>query len=656
MFCMCQMGYAQQWEISGVKYEVLGWDDFATITGHTFDTGKTNVIFIKDELTDSKGKTYKVEAIGYGAFFKLENLQFVHGGKNLRKIGTSAFFMSGIREIDFPNVEEIEESSFDNCRSLVRVNLPKVPAIPDRAFISCRNLSEINMPKVKSIGTQGLQSTSIVHADFPELETIGEAGMAFCEKLVSFNAPKLVSIDRQGMYRCSALKSFELPASFRKMGPAAMVMCSSLLNLTFNTPEPPEMGEEALRENYNHYDIHVPAQSCKAYEDALYGVAYPHRYTVRPKADYTLSVSTSDNALGKCLGGGTFASGTEVEIAAIARGAGIFRQWSDGNKENPRTVKLYENMNLTAQFEEAIPLNPPTEGGMHMVINLVDDCKLELPNDEVAQVYILDEGVSKAPESAAATPEEEGSANALRLNFVGENQPIEREHLLVNSSLTYCEDGDEVHFEVNNGMVTYPLSTLRSFSLFQGTPSVQLTATENPLEPGCFYVPFYSGLEEYELPEGTTAYKAILDSEGAVVLDSISTSVIPQREAVVLLSDKPDVQLFTSNVGAPTEQDNLLRGFDAATTVPAPGIYYGLLMVDGKLGFQKLNAGDTLLPNIAYVRDQEVADIVFSGNTTSINTTAAADDQSPRYDLSGRRVNAGYKGLVVTKGRLVLQK
>lgn len=52
----------------------------------------------------------------------------------------------------------------------------------------------------------------------------------------------------------------------------------------------------------------------------------------------------------------------------------------------------------------------------------------------------------------------------------------------------------------------------------------------------------------------------------------------------------------------------------------------------------------------------EVADIVFSGNTTSINTTAAADDQSPRYDLSGRRVNAGYKGLVVTKGRLVLQK
>lgn len=656
MFCMCQMGYAQQWEISGVKYEVLGWDDHATITGHTFDTEKTNVIFIKDELTDSKGKTYKVEAIGEGVFFKLENLQFFYGGKNLRKIGGGAFYMSGIREIDFPNVEEIGESSFDNCRSLVRANLPKVPAIPDRAFISCRNLSEINMPRVKAIGTQGLQSTSIVHADFPELETIDEYGMADCSKLVSFNAPKLVSIDRQGMYRCSALKSFELPASFREMGPAAMSMCTSLLNLTFNTPEPPEMGKDALRENYNYFDIHVPAQSCKAYEDALYGVAYPHRYTVRPKADYTLSVSTSDNALGKCLGGGTFASGTEVEIAAIARGAGIFRQWSDGNKENPRTVKLYENMNLTAQFEEAIPLNPPTEGGMHMVINLVDDCKLELPNDEVAQVYILDEGVSKAPESAAATPEEEGSANALRLNFVGENQPIEREHLLVNSSLTYCEDGDEVHFEVNNGMVTYPLSTLRSFSLFQGTPSVQLTATENPLEPGCFYVPFYSGLEEYELPEGTTAYKAILDSEGAVVLDSISTSVIPQREAVVLLSDKPDVQLFTSNVGAPTEQDNLLRGFDAATTVPAPGIYYGLLMVDGKLGFQKLNAGDTLLPNIAYVRDQEVADIVFSGNTTSINTTAAADDQSPRYDLSGRRVNAGYKGLVVTMGRLVLQK
>ena len=54
---------------------------------------------------------------------------------------------------------------------------------------------------------------------------------------------------------------------------------------------------------------------------------------------------------GSVLGSGTYDYGTEVIIGAIADEGYHFVQWSDGNTENPRTIVVWEDVELNAKFE-----------------------------------------------------------------------------------------------------------------------------------------------------------------------------------------------------------------------------------------------------------------------------------------------------------------
>ncbi|MBO5187334.1 MAG: BspA family leucine-rich repeat surface protein [Prevotella sp.] len=87
-------------------------------------------------------------------------------------------------------------------------------------------------------------------------------------------------------------------------------------------------------------------------------------------------------------------------------------------------------------------------------------------------------------------------------------------------------------------------------------------------------------------------------------------------------------------------------------------IYYGWSAGN----FVSIGEGATLNPGRAYLKlsqasgAKNILNAVFDDETTGIsevNTTA--DDNAPAYDLMGRRVGAGYKGIVIKNGKKILK-
>lgn len=70
-----------------------------------------------------------------------------------------------------------------------------------------------------------------------------------------------------------------------------------------------------------------------------------------PNITYTLTVLSNDNKMGTVTGSGSYTEGTEATLTATpASEACVFVKWSDGNTENPRTLTVTGNLELTATF------------------------------------------------------------------------------------------------------------------------------------------------------------------------------------------------------------------------------------------------------------------------------------------------------------------
>ncbi len=68
------------------------------------------------------------------------------------------------------------------------------------------------------------------------------------------------------------------------------------------------------------------------------------------KKQYTLTVQANDAAKGDVTGSGTYEYGTEVQITATPKAGYEFIGWSNGSKENPLTISMEEDTELTANF------------------------------------------------------------------------------------------------------------------------------------------------------------------------------------------------------------------------------------------------------------------------------------------------------------------
>ena len=77
---------------------------------------------------------------------------------------------------------------------------------------------------------------------------------------------------------------------------------------------------------------------------------YTATFEAIPPTMYTLSVASADATMGSTEGSGSYESGTQVTIRAIATSGYHFTLWNDGNTDNPRTVMVTTDLSYTAYF------------------------------------------------------------------------------------------------------------------------------------------------------------------------------------------------------------------------------------------------------------------------------------------------------------------
>ncbi len=80
---------------------------------------------------------------------------------------------------------------------------------------------------------------------------------------------------------------------------------------------------------------------------------------------YTITVETNAT-MGSVAGAGAYEEGTTATLTATANDSYVFAGWSDGNTDNPRTITVSQDMNLTAFFEKISPVSG-TENGYDYV-------------------------------------------------------------------------------------------------------------------------------------------------------------------------------------------------------------------------------------------------------------------------------------------------
>lgn len=82
-------------------------------------------------------------------------------------------------------------------------------------------------------------------------------------------------------------------------------------------------------------------------------VSYGDTATVATYPEYTVITNVTNSSHGSVSGGGTYGYGQIAILTATAAEHYQFRQWQDGNTDNPRLVTVMGNDTYTAEFETA---------------------------------------------------------------------------------------------------------------------------------------------------------------------------------------------------------------------------------------------------------------------------------------------------------------
>ncbi len=85
---------------------------------------------------------------------------------------------------------------------------------------------------------------------------------------------------------------------------------------------------------------------------------------------HMVNVMPKDPSMGTVRGSGTYHQGTTITIEAIPEPNHKFRNWSDGNTDNPRNIVVTESITLTANFDVYIERNDSGIYNGHKYIDL----------------------------------------------------------------------------------------------------------------------------------------------------------------------------------------------------------------------------------------------------------------------------------------------
>ncbi|MCH5303655.1 MAG: leucine-rich repeat protein [Ruminococcus sp.] len=244
-------------EINDNKVSVLGEKLFK-------DSSITSVL-IPDTVTE----------IEYGAFENASKLENVEMSKNIKNIGSSAFYSCvKLKKIDFYNVKSIGSSAFGRCDSLSEVTVPSTAAkVGTAAFCDCSGLKVVYLNSDCDDQNAFEYNRTFAHCESLKTLYIGEG---------------VKTIASYAFYQCTALKNIYLPSSLRKIGVSAFSCCTTLENI--NIPQGVQnIYKHAFYKCRKLNKVELPVSLWSIEEEAFYGcnsllsIAIPYSTTLKSK-------------------------------------------------------------------------------------------------------------------------------------------------------------------------------------------------------------------------------------------------------------------------------------------------------------------------------------------------------------------------------------
>ena len=325
--------------------------------------------------------------------------------KDNTKQWLSACNRTATGDITIPNgVTTIQSYAFARCSGITSVTIPNsvtqignksVTAIASQAFLACTGLTSIvvesgntvydsreNCNAIINTATNTLlhgckttvipnSVTSIANEAFNgqsaltdisipnSITSIGEYAFANCTGLTSVTIPNSVTTIKYDAFDgCTSLASVTIGNSVTSIGGYAFYDCSSLTSLYILPSTPPTLGNFVFYNVPTDISVYVPCGTMAAYQAAT---TWSDFTNYKEWTGYMLSVTSQDEAMGSVrISQEATCTNNTATFEAIPNTDHRFKQWNDGNTDNPRTVTLDDNMSFVAQFESAPTALDPT--------------------------------------------------------------------------------------------------------------------------------------------------------------------------------------------------------------------------------------------------------------------------------------------------------
>ena len=175
------------------------------------------------------------------AFKNVKNIENIKFPQTITRLN-SFFYGTDITEIDLSGLTNLKvlESTFSECKNLVKVTLPEGLININYAFNGCEKLSNITLPKsLQTIGNSAFSRTRLQKVDLSgltELQSIG--GSAFSG--------------------CPELSEISFPASLEQVSDYAFSSCDKLTTLDLSNTQLQKISEYAFSWCYNLESVKLP--------------------------------------------------------------------------------------------------------------------------------------------------------------------------------------------------------------------------------------------------------------------------------------------------------------------------------------------------------------------------------------------------------------
>ncbi|MCQ2235623.1 MAG: leucine-rich repeat protein [Bacteroidales bacterium] len=323
----------------------------------------------------------KITSIGGSCFYGCSSVENIKFGKKITSVGNSCFcYCSSMTSVELNDaLTSIGSYAFENCSKLASLTIPaNVTSIASGAFDNCTSIGDLTFedsetaislacrfPSVKNI-YMGRNVTYSMSKFSPfssnnNLETVMTSlNVTTIPDYAFYNCKSLKDVYLSdgvktiGTYVFSgdiALANFEVGISVESIGAEAFSDCTALWDFKSHSILPAAVGTEALDDiDKLECTLHVPEGTKSDYEAADQWKEFRIEDDLLPRYKVTATVDPECAGMGTVKGSNGYDKNSTATLEAVPAENYLFVEWSDGNKQNPRTMTVTEAVNLTAKF------------------------------------------------------------------------------------------------------------------------------------------------------------------------------------------------------------------------------------------------------------------------------------------------------------------